>query len=92
MNHSGQWRDLLCAAILLHQKALDLQAALHSERSNSLSNLGLMLMAQFDKSGQCGDLDEVILLHRQALELGDVHSLGLALDIRSLSLGLKHRL
>jgi len=54
------------SSISLHRQPLELQAP---ERSLSFKNLANALMTQVNQGGLRGDLDEVILLCRQALEL-----------------------
>lgn len=55
-------------AISLHRQTLQLQPALHPDRSTSLSNLASALLIRFEKEGQRCDLNDAIFFHREALE------------------------
>jgi hypothetical protein len=59
----------LDTAIFLHQNALHLRAAPHSQRSASLRGLGLAFAARFHRTGQLQDLHEAISLLWPALVL-----------------------
>ena len=56
-------------AISLHRQTLQVQPALHPDRSTSLSNLASTLLIRFEKESQRCDLVDAIFFHREALEL-----------------------
>ena len=51
------------------REQLKLQPAPHPDRSDSLSDLAIMLMARFEQLDQWEELDQAISLHQEALEL-----------------------
>ena len=61
--------SLIRLAEMLCRKQNESSDEAHPNQSTSPNSLAVLLTMRFQQSGECGDLDEAISLHRDALEL-----------------------